>query len=114
MEEKTEKYAGMTDDAQVLATLAQTSFVKLSSTFAHYVQERTTHSAGLNNRGISQAGFLVLVCASMPAVLIETGFVSNDSDEKTLFSSSGQKKIAVGIARAVQDYSLSYSRLLRR
>jgi N-acetylmuramoyl-L-alanine amidase len=68
---------------------------------------------GMPDRGVSQAGFLVLVCASMPAVLVETGFVSHPQDERLLFRPDGQKKIARGIATAVRGYAAEYSKLLR-
>jgi N-acetylmuramoyl-L-alanine amidase len=113
LEDERDRYAGMTGDQQVLVTLAQTSFVKFSSGFARRVQKNVVPLTGMPDRGVSQAGFLVLVCASMPAVLVETGFVSHPQDERLLFRSDGQKKIARGIATAVREYAAEYSKLLR-
>lgn len=114
LEDEREKYAGMTSDQQVLATLAQTSFVKFSSEFAHSVQKNVARLTDLPDRGVSQAGFLVLVCASMPAVLVETGFVSHPEDEKLLFRPQGQRKIAQGIATAIVEYAASYAKQIQR
>lgn len=114
LEDEREKYAGMTSDQQVLATLAQTSFVKFSSAFAHSVQKNVVRLTDMPDRGVSQAGFLVLVCASMPAVLVETGFVSHPEDEKLLFRPQGQRKIAQGIATAIGEYASSYAKQIQR
>ena len=54
--------------------------------------------------GAHQAGFFVLVGAFMPAVLFEMGFITNDKDRAFLESQSGQKDIAEGLARAIDDY----------
>jgi len=114
LEDERDRYSGLTEDQQVLATLAQTSFVNFSSEFAHTVQRHVRPLTGMTNRGVSQAGFLVLVCASMPAGLVETGFVSHPQDEQLLFGREGQRKIARGIAAAVRDYASAYAKVLRR
>ncbi|PSQ89478.1 MAG: N-acetylmuramoyl-L-alanine amidase, partial [Bacteroidetes bacterium QS_8_64_10] len=62
------------------------------------------------NRGVKQAGFLVLWAASMPAVLIETGFLTNASDAAFLSSDRGQTYLASAIFRAVRDYKKQYER----
>ncbi|MFM8439304.1 MAG: N-acetylmuramoyl-L-alanine amidase, partial [Candidatus Kapaibacterium sp.] len=114
LEDERERYSGMTEDRQVLATLAQTSFAKFSSAFALAVQKHLAPGTGLPDRGVSQAGFLVLVCASMPAVLVETGFVSNPEDERLLFAKDGQRRIARGIASAVVEYASAYATVVGR
>ena len=60
------------------------------------------------SRGVKQAGFYVLVGASMPGVLIETGFLSNRKDEKYLNSSRGQKEIAAAIFNTIKEYKSFY------
>lgn len=114
LEDERDRYSGLTEEQKVLATLAQTSFVNFSSEFAHTVQRHVPPLTGMTDRGVSQAGFLVLVCASMPAVLVETGFVSHPQDEQLLFGREGQRKIARGIAAAVRDYASAYAKVLRR
>jgi N-acetylmuramoyl-L-alanine amidase len=62
--------------------------------------------------GIKQAGFYVLVGASMPSVLIETGFLSNRTDEAYLASSKGQQEIAQSIFTSVKKYKDYYDKAI--
>ena len=57
-----------------------------------------------NDRGVRQAGFLVLRATSMPSVLIELGFISNKEEEKYLNNSDNQAKICKAIYQAFADY----------
>jgi N-acetylmuramoyl-L-alanine amidase len=77
------------------------------------IQEQLGGRTGRVSRGVKQAGFLVLWRASMPAVLVETGFVSNDDEARFLASTAGQDAIANAIFRAVSDYKVRYERDLR-
>ncbi len=60
------------------------------------------------SRGIKQAGFYVLVGASMPGVLIETGFISNKNDVKYINSKNGQKEMAESIFNSIVKYKNYY------
>jgi N-acetylmuramoyl-L-alanine amidase len=82
--------------------------VKFSEKFSAMLQKETSGKTGLFNRGVNQAGFLVLVGASMPNVLFETGFLSNLNDEKLLASERGQQLMAEGIVKAIKRYSQEY------
>lgn len=62
------------------------------------------------DREVRQAGFIVLMDVGMPAVLIETGFISNPHDQKILTSESGQTNIARAIFAAFQAYKNSVER----
>ena len=68
---------------------------------------------GLGNSGVKQAGFYVLVGASMPNVLVETAYLSNRHDEKVLKSSKGQQEIAESIFNAVRRYKGEYEKSLQ-
>ena len=107
------RYEGMTEDQIIVATMAQRSFVKLSETFAVKIQKEMTSGGSLTDRGVSQAGFFVLVGASMPNVLVETGFLSNTKDAAYLASASGQTAIAQGLAKAIQAYAREYQQSLK-
>ncbi len=107
------RYEGMTEDQIIVATMAQRSFVKLSETFAVRIQREVTGTGVLEDRGVSQAGFFVLVGASMPNVLVETGFLSNTKDAEYLASPKGQAAIAQGLARAIQEYAREYEQSLQ-
>ena len=56
------------------------------------------------NTGVGGAGFMVLVGAMMPAVLIELGFISNEEDEAYMITKAGQQDLADRIAEAVSKY----------
>lgn len=107
------RYDGMTEDQIIVATMAQRSFVKLSESFASRIQHEMTSSKQLQDRGVSQAGFFVLVGASMPNVLVETGFLSNTTDAQYLASSRGQAEIAQSLARAINVYASEYKQSLQ-
>ena len=70
----------------------------------HLVQEFFTKKTDNKNRGVKQAGFLVLRQITMPRVLIEMGFVSNKEEGEFLNSEEGQDKLAEAIAGAILDY----------
>jgi len=64
-------------------------------------------------RGVKQAGFYVLVGASMPNVLVESGYLSNKNDEKFLRNPEGQQIVAESILRSVQRYKRQYEQTMR-
>ncbi len=107
------RYEGLLDEQRILATLAQSAFMRLSDRLAALVQRELVATTGLPDRGIGQAGFYVLMGASMPAVLVELGFLSNPEDERFLTSSAGQWRIARALARAISQYAAEYASLLR-
>ena len=112
-EDYQQKYQHLTDENFILTTMAQSAHVKSSEEFANLLQREMEAHAGIPNRGVKQAGFYVLVGASMPNVLIETAYLSNRQDELFLKSDKGQEKIAESIAAAVKRYSNEYDRLLQ-
>jgi N-acetylmuramoyl-L-alanine amidase len=85
-------------------TLMQSAYLEQSLIFASKVQTQFTERVGRKNRGVKQAGFLVLHQTSMPSVLIETGFLTNVEEEKFLNSEIGQDYMASAIFRAFKDY----------
>ena len=91
-------------EANIIFSLYQNAFLDQSLYFADRIQHEFKHHALRNNRGVKQAGFLVLFRTTMPSVLIETGFLTNGEEEKYLKSSSGQQKIANSILRALNTY----------
>ncbi len=108
-----QKYKHLTDENFILTAMAQSAHVKSSEEFANILQSEMEAHAGIPNRGVKQAGFYVLVGASMPNVLIETAYLSNRQDEQFLRSDKGQQKIAESIAAAVKRYSTEYDLLLQ-
>jgi N-acetylmuramoyl-L-alanine amidase len=88
----------------ILWDLAQSAHLKESSELAEAIQEELNAVSGTQNRGIKQAPFRVLVGATMPAVLIETAFISNPDEEKKLSSPEFQQNVADAVAKAVAQF----------
>lgn len=88
-------------------TLMQEEYLDQSILLADLVQKNFTNINKRVNRGVKQAGFLVLRETYMPSVLIEAGFLSNKSEGTYLNSAAGQTAIAESIVRAVKDYKSS-------
>lgn len=103
-EQNVDRYKTLTDEEFIVVNMAQKAFVKLSEKFAEMLQEEIGKSTPLNNRGVNQAGFFVLVGASMPNVLFETAFLSNPSDEKYLASKKGVNELAQGMFNSIVRY----------
>ncbi len=93
-------------EAHIIFNLFQKAYMEQSLLFAAKIQNEFEEYAGRFNRGVKQAGFLVLYRTAMPAVLIETGFLSNRAEEKYLLSEKGQNDIAVSIYRAFTSYKI--------
>ncbi|MBL7138777.1 MAG: N-acetylmuramoyl-L-alanine amidase [Bacteroidales bacterium] len=103
----TAKYEGFdpnSDESYITFSLYQNSNLESSSRFAAEVQEQMKDRVGLNDRGVRQAGFLVLYKTTMPSVLIEVGYLSNADEENFLISERGQDYIASAIFRAFRSY----------
>jgi len=76
----------------------------LSQRLASYVQQAYVAETGMSNRGVKTANFYVLRWSNMPAILIETGFMTNSSDLTKLKSPAFQKKAALGIAKGIDRF----------
>ena len=85
-------------------SILQEEHLDQSIELAGRVQEFFTKKTDNKNRGVKQAGFLVLRQITMPRVLIEMGFVSNKDEGEFLNSEAGQDKLAEAIAGAILDY----------
>ncbi len=71
---------------------------------ASAIQDDLTKKFGLDDLGVRQANFYVNKRSSMPTVLIETAFISNQKEEKLLRSNWFQSKMAKAIADGIEDY----------
>jgi N-acetylmuramoyl-L-alanine amidase len=96
-------YDPNSDEGHILMSTFQHAFLERSILFADLV-EKEFAAAGRKSRGVKQAGFVVLKQTTMPAVLVETGFMSNPEEEMYLLSSSGQQRLANAILKAFQSY----------
>lgn len=107
-EENPNRYEKLTDENFILVSMAHSSYMKYSERFAEYLHKEFVKHPTLSSRGVKQAGFYVLVGASMPSVLIESGFLSNPDDAKHLSSSSGQQQFAEYVFTGIKKYRESY------
>jgi N-acetylmuramoyl-L-alanine amidase len=82
--------------------------VKKSERFAEILNEEARRALDVKVNGVSQAGFYVLVGASMPSVLIEMAYLSNPYDERYLRSETKQWEIARMIFNAVKKFKEEY------
>jgi N-acetylmuramoyl-L-alanine amidase len=93
------------DPESIIAlSLRQNVHLDHSIKFSTLVQKQFKERAGRSDRGVKQAGFLVLTYTTMPSVLIELGFLSNPAEEDYLQSGKGQDHLASGIYRAFKEY----------
>ncbi len=86
------------------------AYTKESERFAGYLVE--SYEGGTIKKmasGAGQAGFMVLVGAFMPAVLVEVGFITHPEDAAWMATSQGQEDIATRLFKAIKSYSKAVS-----
>lgn len=100
-----EKYKDfdMSPDALIARSIQLSVFLDQSISFASKLQNQFK-TLGRHDRGVKQAGFLVLYQTTMPSVLIETGFLTRPAEEKFLKDSVNQVKMANAMFKAFQQY----------
>ncbi len=106
-ESRNGKYEELTYEGQILATMAQSMFMKESESLAGQIQHELSKEIKSPNRGVKQAGFYVLIGASMPNVLVEVGFLTNPDEEKKLRTAEYKQKIANAVYRAIIEFKKS-------
>jgi N-acetylmuramoyl-L-alanine amidase len=94
----------------ILWDLAQNEYLRESSSLAGMVQEGLSDELDLRDRGVKQAGFWVLNGAYMPAILVETAFISNPREERLLGSDEFRERVVDGLADSLIEYADLYER----
>ena len=112
-EDNKDRYEELTEEFFILLTMRQSAYMKYSELFAEKASAIMADRLKIQNSGVKQAGFYVLVGASMPNVLVETGYLSNRKEEKVLHSIEGQKKIAEALFEGVRQYKVAYEERLQ-
>ncbi len=112
LEEKTDQYENLTGENLIMATMAQSMFMKESEDLASIIQMELDKKLETPNRGVKQAGFYVLIGASMPNVLVEVGYLSNPSEEKKLKRADHKQQIAEAIVNGIKHFKSSREKLL--
>ncbi len=104
-DDKGDKYKDfdLSPDAIIARQLQLSYYLDQSISFASKLQREFT-KIGRYDRGVKQAGFLVLYKTTMPSVLIETGFLTNPKEEKFLSSESSQTLMAQSMFNAFEEY----------
>lgn len=92
------------DEANIIFTMFQNAHLDQSLSLADKIQNYYKTKSCRENKGVKQAGFLVLWKTSMASVLTETGFLTNPQEEKYLGSRKGQAHIATSIFLAFRKY----------
>jgi len=102
-----EKYDGFdpkSPESYIGFSIMQEEYLDQSILLASKIQDNFTKKLKRHNRGVKQAGFLVLRETYMPSVLVELGFLTNRNENVFLKSKNGQKKLAEQIYNAIIDY----------
>lgn len=97
------KYQKITPEKLIARTMQLSAYLNQSISFASEIQKEFK-KIGRKDRGVKQAGFVVLYKTTMPSVLIETGFLTNSKENAYLKSSTNQQKMAKAIYTAFKTY----------
>lgn len=109
-EDYTTRYEGFdpnSSESYIMFEMVQDEYFDQSLTIGALVQEEFRNRAIRSDRGVKQAGFLVLRRIGMPGVLIESGFLSNPAEAQYLNSEKGQTELAKSVYQAFKTYKLS-------
>jgi N-acetylmuramoyl-L-alanine amidase len=110
LEDNPDRYQKLTDENFILVSMAHSQYMRYSEKFSDLLNQSWKKEVEIPSLGIKQAGFYVLVGASMPGVLVENGFLSNRKDEAYLNSSIGQNEVAKAIFYSVMKYKDFYDK----
>ena len=110
LEDNTDAYDNFdpnSTEAYIIFSLTQSLYQGQSLDLAGKVQEQFA-GKGRHDRGVQQAGFLVLWKTAMPSILVELGFINNTKEEQFLNSEKGQTQMALALYRAFADYKREF------
>ena len=97
-------YNPYSSEGHIMLSMYQNAYLSQSLLLAGKVEKQFIQTAKRKSRGVKQAGFLVLRTATMPSVLVETGFLSSSTEEHYLNSEKGQVYTTSAMYRAVKEY----------
>ncbi|MHC1738094.1 MAG: N-acetylmuramoyl-L-alanine amidase [Ignavibacteriaceae bacterium] len=111
-EDDQKRYQKLTDENFILVTMAHSSYMRYSEKFAEIMDNHVRQGVDIASKGVKQAGFYVLVGASMPSVLVEAGFLSNPKDAAFLNSNEGQNQLAEAIFKSIKSFKIYYDSII--
>lgn len=94
----------------ILKDLQLNEYLRESARLAELMQSHLGEVHSGPDKGVKQAGFMVLTTARRPAVLVEMGYSTNPEDARVMSESRSQRNLAASIADAVVSYLLEYQR----
>ena len=100
-------------ESYIFMTMMQSAYLEQSIAFAQIIGDKLASGPLKTNRGVSQDPFYVLWKTSMPSVLVELGFISNESDLQTLRQSDSREEIAECLYNAFGQYKEEYDKSMR-
>lgn len=106
-------YQELTDENFILVSMAHSANMRYAEKFSDILNQEMLKNGTIPSRGIKQAGFYVLVGASMPGILFESGYLSNRKDEAYLKSRKGQIEIARRMFYSIQTYKKYYEEMMQ-
>ena len=112
--ENVERYKNILDGDNILFAMMQSGFVKESEELASVLLDNVIKKTKVVKRGVKQGGFIVLIGASMPSVLVEVGFLNNRYDEQNLRRREYRQKIAEGLFQGIKEFIRSSRREIAR
>jgi N-acetylmuramoyl-L-alanine amidase len=101
------KYEGFDPNSAesiIALTIMQSAYLQQSLAISSYIQGQFKNRVGRRDRGVKQAGFLVLRKTTMPSILIELGFLTHAPEEDFLNTENGKAYMSSAIFRGFKEY----------
>ncbi|MBO6078693.1 MAG: N-acetylmuramoyl-L-alanine amidase [Bacteroidaceae bacterium] len=107
-----EGYDPNSPESMIIFEFMQNEYQKESLKMATFTQSQMVKSAKRPDRGVHQAGYLVLWKSTMPSILVELGFISNDAECKYLVSQKGVEEMSQSLYKAFKEYLDYHNKLM--
>lgn len=109
-----EGYDPNSPESMIIFEFMQNEYQKESLKMASFTQAQMVKSAKRPDRGVHQAGYLVLWKSTMPSILVELGFISNDAECRYLVSQKGVDEMGQSLYKAFKEYLDYHNKLMEK